>query len=80
MKQHQQYTDRQTDNLFDVGNHSSYDCSRRGLPVIIAFVWQEMELRDDVMSEVTVRLLPVQTDVVRTVGAKSVTRRYFQEL
>jgi len=49
MEQHQ--TDRQTSNLFDVGNDSSYDCSRRVLPVIIVLIREEMKLHADVMSE-----------------------------
>jgi hypothetical protein len=58
MKQRQQ----QTDNLFDVANHSSYGCRRCGLPVIIAFIWQEMVLYDDIISEMVVKLLPLQTE------------------
>jgi hypothetical protein len=61
MEQHQ--TDRRTLNLFDVGNDSSYDCSRFGLPVIIALIREEIELHFDVMSEMAVRLLPLQTDM-----------------
>jgi hypothetical protein len=72
---------RQTDNLFDMANDSSYDCSWCGLPVIIVFIWQEIELYADVASETCVGLLPPQTYATsREQRVPNVTRRYFQSL